>query len=93
LGEPISLRAASTGAQLTSRSQTMAITNTGSSTITTLLRREGTSIPAFQTFFNYFLLNVIFTPFTMYRYGFKGWLRLVWYSGWKCRHPALQPIQ
>ncbi|OJJ80271.1 DUF914 domain membrane protein [Aspergillus glaucus CBS 516.65] len=63
--------------------QILAITNTSTSTFTTLLNLEGTSIPAFQTFFNYVLLTLIFTPYTIYRYGFKRWLRLVWYDGWK----------
>jgi solute carrier family 35 protein F1/2 len=61
----------------------LAITNTATSTFSTLLSQEGTSIPAFQSFFNYVLLNLIFTPYTIYRYGFKGWLRLMWRDGWK----------
>lgn len=32
---------------------------------------------------NYILLTVIFTPYTIYRYGIKGWLRLVYRDGWK----------
>ncbi|KAF4268169.1 hypothetical protein CNMCM8714_001993 [Aspergillus fumigatus] len=63
--------------------QVLAITNTATSTFSTLLSQEGTSIPAFQSFFNYVLLNLIFTPYTIYRYGFKGWLRLMWRDGWK----------
>ena len=65
-------------------SQVLAITNTATSTFSTLLSDEGTSIPAFQTFFNYVLLNIIFTPYTMYRYGFKGWGKMVLRNGWKC---------
>ncbi|GAD97386.1 DUF914 domain membrane protein [Paecilomyces variotii No. 5] len=63
--------------------QTLAIANTATSTFTTLLGMEGTSIPAFQTFFNYVLLNIIFTPYTIYRYGMKRWLRLMLKDGWK----------
>ncbi|GKZ17365.1 hypothetical protein AbraIFM66951_010739 [Aspergillus brasiliensis] len=63
--------------------QVLAITNTACSTFSTLLVSEGTSIPAFQTFFNYFLLNAIFTPYTIYRYGLKGWTRMVLQRGWK----------
>ncbi|KAI9040602.1 DUF914 domain membrane protein [Aspergillus affinis] len=63
--------------------QVLAITNTATSTFSTLLSDEGTSIPAFQTFFNYVLLNLIFTPYTMYRYGFKGWGKMVLRNGWK----------
>jgi solute carrier family 35 protein F1/2 len=63
--------------------QVLAITNTATSTFSTLLSNDGTSIPAFQTFFNYVLLNIIFTTYSFYRYGFKGWARMVWYRGWK----------
>ena len=45
---------------------------------------EGTSIPAFQTFFNYVLLNLIYTSYTLYRYGFKKWCHLIYKDGWKC---------
>lgn len=44
---------------------------------------QNTSIPAFQTFFNYVLLNIVYTSFTLYRYGFKGWARLLLRDGWK----------
>lgn len=67
----------------------LAITNTATSTFSTLLSDEGTSIPAFQTFFNYVLLNLIFTPYTMYRYGIKGWLQMVWRNGWKCKYAPI----
>ena len=65
--------------------QVLAITNTSTSTLTTLLGNESWSIPTFQTLLNYLLLTLIFTPYTMYRYGLKGWLRLVWRDGWKCK--------
>ncbi|OKL57786.1 hypothetical protein UA08_07027 [Talaromyces atroroseus] len=64
--------------------QVLAILNTSSSTFTSLLEKQGTSIPAFQTFFNYVLLNVIFTSFTVYKYGFRDWVRVTWTDGWKC---------
>ncbi|KAL3475231.1 hypothetical protein BJX99DRAFT_163269 [Aspergillus californicus] len=63
--------------------QFLAITNTGTNTFNQLLSDQGTSIPAFQTFFNYCLLNLIFTSYTIYRYGFKGWLQMMWKSWWK----------
>lgn len=80
-----------------SHRQVLAITNTACSTFSTLLVSEGTSIPACQTFFNYFLLNAIFTPYTIYRYGLKGWTRVVLQHGWKCKshcihkYPTLPP--
>lgn len=43
----------------------------------------GTNIPAFQTFFNYVLLNIIYTSYSLYKYGFKGWAQLVWRDGWR----------
>lgn len=46
---------------------------------------QGTSIPAFQTFFNYVLLNLIYTSYTIYSYGFGGWLRMLKKDGWKCK--------
>lgn len=64
--------------------QILALCITGTNTLTTLLVIEGTSIPAFQTFFNYVLLNLIYTSFTIYKYGFLGWARLIWKDGWKC---------
>lgn len=63
--------------------QILALCLTGTNTLTTLLVIEGTSIPAFQTLFNYVLLNLMYTPFTVYKYGFKGWARLIWKDGWK----------
>lgn len=64
-------------------SQVLALCITGTNTLTTLLVIEGTSIPAFQTFFNYVLLNLIYTPFTVYRYGWNAWVRLILKDGWK----------
>lgn len=64
-------------------SQALAVTITGTNTLTTLLSIEGTSIPAFQTLFNYVLLNLIYTSTTIYKYGFKGWLKLMYKDGWR----------
>ena len=64
--------------------QVLAICITGTNTLTTLLAEEGNSIPAFQTLFNYILLNVIYTSYTIYKYGFKKWLHLCIHDGWKC---------
>lgn len=64
--------------------QILAICITGTNTLTTLLVIEGTSIPAFQTLFNYVLLNLIYTSYTIYQYGFKKWARLLLKDGWKC---------
>ncbi|KAL1998080.1 hypothetical protein VTN02DRAFT_65 [Thermoascus thermophilus] len=63
--------------------QILALCITSTNTFTSLLQMRGTSIPAFQTFINYVVLNVVFTPYTIYRYGIKGWLRLVFKDGWR----------
>lgn len=64
-------------------SQALAITQTGTNTLTTLLADAGTSIPAFQSLFNYVLLALIYTSITIYRYGWRKWLKLIWKDGWK----------
>ena len=64
-------------------SQALAVSITGTNTLSSLLAGEGTSIPAFQTLFNYVLLNVIYTSTTLYKYGYKRWLRLIWTDGWR----------
>ncbi|KAL9112768.1 MAG: hypothetical protein Q9227_003071 [Pyrenula ochraceoflavens] len=63
--------------------QVLAIAITGTNTLTTLLAEEGTSIPAFQTFFNYVLLNIIYTSYTLRKHGTRGWSRMVLNRGWK----------
>jgi solute carrier family 35 protein F1/2 len=50
--------------------QIIALAQTGTNTLTSLITARGTSIPAFQTFFNYVLLNVVYTSYTIYKYGF-----------------------
>src|SRR5947207_843949 len=61
----------------------LSICITSTNTLSQLLSFEGTSIPAFQTFFNYVLLNLIYTSWTLYQYGFKKWGALVWKDGWR----------
>ena len=70
--------------------QILAICITGTNTLTSLLVIEGTSIPAFQTLFNYVLLNIIYTGYTFYKYGFKKWAEMVMKDGWKCRFTLVQ---
>ena len=63
--------------------QILALCITATNTLTTLLVIAGTSIPAFQSLFNYVLLNLIFTGYTLYKYGFKKWFKLLLRDGWK----------
>ncbi|MCJ1362047.1 hypothetical protein MMC16_001149 [Acarospora aff. strigata] len=64
--------------------QVLALCITATNTFSGLLVGKGTSIPAFQTFFNYVLLNIVYTSYTIYKHGFKGWSRLIFKDGWKC---------
>lgn len=52
-------------------------------TLSLLLVGQGTSIPAFQSFFSYVLLNLVYTSYTLHQYGFKKWAQVVLKDGWK----------
>ena len=69
---------------LTSLRQVLALCLTATNTFSTLLVIQGTSIPAFQSLFNYILLTLIYTTYTIYKYGFRGWLKFLYNRGWKC---------
>jgi len=32
----------------------------------------------------YFTLFSVYTPYTIYQYGFKGWFKMLYTDGWKC---------
>jgi len=40
-------------------------------------------LPTTQTFFLYFSIFIVYTPYTIYRYGFKGWINLLYRDSWK----------
>lgn len=63
--------------------QLLALCITSTNTLSALLAGKGTSIPAFQTFFNYVLLNGVYTTYTLYKYGLGKWGRVVLRDGWK----------
>ncbi|KAF8892085.1 solute carrier family 35 member SLC35F1/F2/F6 [Infundibulicybe gibba] len=50
---------------------------------TTELVNRNWALPTTQTFFLYFSLFAIYTPYTIYQYGFKGWGKLILRDGWK----------
>ncbi|KAG7093739.1 hypothetical protein E1B28_007390 [Marasmius oreades] len=50
---------------------------------TTELAIRGWALPTTQSLFLYFTLFIIYTPFTIYRYGLKGWAEMVFRDGWK----------
>ncbi|KAF2966900.1 hypothetical protein GQX73_g6663 [Xylaria multiplex] len=63
--------------------QILALAITTTNTFSSLLVQHNTSIPAFQTFFNYVLLTLIYFTFTVYRYGFRKMGGILWRDGWK----------
>ncbi|KAF8720433.1 hypothetical protein AX14_010966 [Amanita brunnescens Koide BX004] len=50
---------------------------------TTELVNYGLSLPTMQNNFTYFALFFMFTPYTVYKYGIKGWANLVLRDGWR----------
>ncbi|TAQ86214.1 hypothetical protein B7494_g5466 [Chlorociboria aeruginascens] len=63
--------------------QVLALCITATNTFSTLLVNKGTSIPAFQTLFNYILLTIVYTTYTIYTYGPKKYAKLLLVDGWK----------
>ncbi|KZS94593.1 DUF914-domain-containing protein [Sistotremastrum niveocremeum HHB9708] len=63
--------------------QVVSLCITCTSVTTTELLNRGWSLPTTQTWFLYFSLFVIYTPYTMYQYGMKGWGKMVLRDGWK----------
>ncbi|KAJ7449589.1 DUF914-domain-containing protein [Mycena latifolia] len=50
---------------------------------TTELVNRNWDLSTTQSLFLYFSLFVVYTPYTMYRYGFVGWAKMVLRDGWK----------
>jgi len=63
--------------------QLVSLCITCTSVASTALAQRGFNAPTTQTFFLYFSLAVIYTPYTIYQYGFKGWGKLILRDGWK----------
>jgi solute carrier family 35 protein F1/2 len=63
--------------------QILSLCITGTNTFSILLAGRGTSIPAFQSFFNYVLLNIVYTSYTLHVYGLRGYWELLKRRGWK----------
>jgi len=63
--------------------QLVSLCITCTSVATTALVQRGFNCPTTQTFFLYFSLLCVYTPYTIYQYGFKGWGKLILRDGWK----------
>ncbi|KAF9453617.1 DUF914-domain-containing protein [Macrolepiota fuliginosa MF-IS2] len=63
--------------------QLLSLCITCTNVTTTELVNRGWTLSTTQGFFFYFTLFIIYTPYTIYQYGFKGWGNLVLRDGWK----------
>lgn len=63
--------------------QLLSVAITSTSVLTTELILNNWSMPTFQSFFLYFFLNLIYTPYTIYRYGWKAYGKMLITDGWK----------
>ncbi|KAM5532357.1 hypothetical protein V8D89_013951 [Ganoderma adspersum] len=63
--------------------QVVSLCITCTNVTTTELVSRNWQLPTTQTFFLYFSLFIIYTPYTIYRYGFVGWLKMILRDGWK----------
>ncbi|KAF8586376.1 DUF914-domain-containing protein [Ramaria rubella] len=63
--------------------QVVSLCITCTNVTTTELVMRGWSNATTQTWFLYFSLFVVYTPYTMYQYGIKGWAEMVFRDGWK----------
>jgi len=63
--------------------QLLSLCITCTNVTTTELVKRNWALPTTQSFFLYVSICFIYTPYTIYRYGFKGWGKMVLRDGWK----------
>ncbi|KAF4610744.1 hypothetical protein D9613_006838 [Agrocybe pediades] len=63
--------------------QVVSLCITCTNVTTTELVMRGWTLSTTQGFFLYFMLFIIYTPYTIYQYGFKGWGKVLYKDGWK----------
>ncbi|GAA99726.1 uncharacterized protein L969DRAFT_82994 [Mixia osmundae IAM 14324] len=64
--------------------QVLSLCITSTSTATTELALNGwVNLPLTQNLFNYVLINLIYTSYTIYKYGIVAWLKMIKTDGWK----------
>ncbi len=63
--------------------QVLSLCITATNTFTSFLVNWGTSIPAFQTLFNYVLLALVFVPLSLYKLGPRRYGQIILRDGWK----------
>ncbi|TFK32782.1 hypothetical protein BDQ12DRAFT_691976 [Crucibulum laeve] len=63
--------------------QVVSLCITCTNVTTTELVNRGWTLSTTQGFFLYFTLFLVYTPYTIYQYGFKGWGRMMYRDGWR----------
>ncbi|KAH6916086.1 DUF914 domain membrane protein [Coprinopsis sp. MPI-PUGE-AT-0042] len=63
--------------------QLVSICITCTNVTTTELVQRGWTLATTQGFFLYFTLFAVYTPYTIFKYGFKGWGKMILRDGWK----------
>ncbi|KAF8261903.1 DUF914-domain-containing protein [Lactarius quietus] len=63
--------------------QIVSLCITCTSVATAELTSRNWALPTTQSLFLYLSLFMSYTPYTIYRYGFDGWLKVIYKSGWK----------
>jgi solute carrier family 35 protein F1/2 len=63
--------------------QVVSLCITCTNVTTTELVNRGWTLSTTQGFFTYFSLFITYTPYTIYKYGFKGWGNLILRDGWR----------
>ncbi|KIJ67771.1 hypothetical protein HYDPIDRAFT_25244 [Hydnomerulius pinastri MD-312] len=63
--------------------QTLSLLLTFVSVLTTELVDRNWVLPSTQVLIFYTSICMVYTPYTIYRYGFRGWCKLIAHDGWK----------
>lgn len=63
--------------------QVVSLCITVTNVTTTELVNRNWSLPTTQTWFLYTSLFIVYTPYTIYKYGLKGWGQMLYRDGWK----------
>lgn len=63
--------------------QVLSVALTFVSVLTTELVNRNWVLPSTQVFFSYASMFIVYTPYTVYKYGLKGWCKLLVHDGWK----------
>jgi len=63
--------------------QVLSICISATNVCSTELFNRNWALPTTQSFFVYFTLLCIYTPYTIYAYGFKAWGKMIFKDGWK----------